>query len=52
VPTISMLPALTPDQLHQQRVWWLGAIVNSGGPIYDDSVLQIASKVDYYVVCF
>ena len=39
------LPPLSTEQIRQQRVWWLAAIVNSGGPLYDDGIVQMASKV-------
>lgn len=44
-PRVTPLPPLSSDQLKQQRVWWLAAIVNSGGPLYDDGLIQMASKV-------
>ena len=39
-------PPLTPAQLEQHSLWLQGALVNGGGPLFDDGSLQIASKVE------
>ena len=39
-------PSLTLEQLEQHAVWMQGALVTGGGPLYDDGVLQIASKIE------
>ena len=43
---VNTLPPLSPAQLQQHRNWWLGALVNKGGPVYDDGIVQVASKID------
>ena len=39
-------PSLTPEQLEQHAAWIQGALIAGGGPLYDDGVLQIASKIE------
>ena len=39
-------PPLTPAQLTQHGAWLRGAMTNYGGPLYDDGLLQVASKVE------
>ena len=39
-------PSLTLEQLEQHAVWIQGALIAGGGPLYDDGVLQIASKIE------
>ena len=39
-------PSLTPEQLEQHSLWIQGALISGGGPLYDDGVLQIASKIE------
>ena len=41
-----MAPPLTPAQLAQHSQWLRAAALNSGGPLYDDGTLQIASRVE------
>jgi len=42
----SQLPPLTANQVADHRSWWIAAIAAGGGPIYDDGILQIASKME------
>jgi hypothetical protein len=42
---VSILPPLSSEQLQQQKAWWVAAISNEGGPVYDDGIVQVASKV-------
>lgn len=39
-------PPLTAQQLQQHKMWQFNAMTNGGGPIYDDGVVQIASKIE------
>lgn len=45
-PKVTLLPALSAAQTEQMSAWWLASIAGAGGPMYDDGVLQIASKVE------
>ena len=45
-PVLLIAPPLTPQQLEQHSLWLQGALISGGGPLYDDSNLQIASKVE------
>jgi hypothetical protein len=39
-------PPLTAQQIEQHRLWLHRAMSNNGGPLYDDGMLQIASKIE------
>ncbi len=39
-------PPLSPAQITQHQIWLKNALTNSGGPLYDDTLLQIATKVE------
>ena len=39
-------PPLTATQLAQHGAWLQAAALNSGGPLYDDGTLQIATRVE------
>lgn len=42
----AVAPPLSPAQLQQQSLWFLSALASSGGPLYDDGVVQIATKLE------
>lgn len=46
VSGVKELPPLTAQQIAQHRSWLFGAIANSGGPLFDDGVIQIATKLE------
>jgi hypothetical protein len=37
---------LTTSQVEQHKLWFHSALASSGGPLYDDDTLQIATKVE------
>lgn len=39
-------PPFTPEQEAQHRQWFKASILSGGGPLYDDGVLQIATKLE------
>ena len=41
-----LAPPLTPGQIEQHTLWLQVALMSSGGPLYDDGSMQIASKVE------
>jgi len=44
--TVKQAPPLTQVQMNQHLLWLKGALNGSGGPLYDDGVLQIATKIE------
>ena len=42
----AVAPPLSPQQLAQHQQWLLGAFSASGGPLYDDGVVQVATKIE------
>eukprot|EP00981_Chlorochromonas_danica_P010260 scaffold3058_cov165-Ochromonas_danica.AAC.51 len=45
-PAAKVAPPLTPAQLSQHNSWWVAALSQNGGPIYDDGTLQVAARVE------
>lgn len=39
-------PPLTPEQENQHKIWLQTSILSSGGPLYDDGLVQIATKLE------
>lgn len=46
VVSVKKAPPLTPAQTNQHTIWLKGALAASGGPLYDDGTLQIATKIE------
>lgn len=45
-PAAKTAPPLTEAQSSQHKAWRNAAMMNNGGPIYDDGTVQIASKLE------
>ena len=48
-PALPLALALSPAQLAQHRAWGQGALVNGGGPLYDDGTLQV-TPIPYHTI--
>ena len=45
-PESKQAPPLTQDQVTQHRTWFQQAFANRRGPLYDDGLLQVATKIE------